>query len=224
MWYILINFFLNYKIRTILPRNNRCYNILAYILPVSFFFSALISFFNPSFHCRLPSSNICLITRAENNPLPLSQRLSVASYFAVNDPADCLLIVSCIDMCLTGCLPSEWLLGWQVMSLQCSEPLDTCPVAVIMASEQSCMRGAFVPMIRILPQARGWGWPESSLMPLLIARPWRSMLWIFTEKNFCSHTISHTPFILPTPCFTTTRLVGVGIWQEAFPHLGIKKK
>lgn len=41
---------------------------------------SLISFFNPSFHCRLPSSNIFLITRVENNPLPLSHRLSVASY------------------------------------------------------------------------------------------------------------------------------------------------
>lgn len=58
-------------------------------------------------------------------------------------------------MCLADCLPSEWLLGWSLMSPQRSEPMDACPVAVIMTSGQPYTWGALEPMIHIPPQGQG---------------------------------------------------------------------
>lgn len=110
-------------------------------------------------------------------------------------------------MCLADCLPSEWLLGWQVMSPQLLEPLGTCPVAVIMVSGQSSMTGTFEPMTHIPPQDRV---PEVLLCSPPYYHAWVGVYFGFSQKKnfFPSHTVSHIPFTLPILYFTTTRLLG----------------
>ena len=149
----------------------------------------------------------------------------LVTHFMMNNPADFLCVVNWID---TPCRsPSEWLLAWQVTSMQHSEPLDTCPGAVILVLGLSTCGEHLSPWFTSFFGDRV---PESSLMPLLlfISRPWGNLFCIFFKKGFLPTWFILCPsFFL----FSVSPLLNLGEeltfnWKRicVFPHLGIKKK